>query len=285
MIKGKWNGKEYKLIRLLGSGNFGKVYIAVNKQGNMRAVKISKDLLSITNEYNAMKKLNGLKFIPKAYDFDDLVINNKIYHFIVMDYIHGQDLKKLGINNNMSNDKIYRIGLILVNILNQIYRLGYKYTDIKLENIIIDRKGRVNFVDFGSLVEISRPTKEYTPTYNINTWNVDCKYDFITGILFSVTMIMVSLIGGKEYNPLTCELKQIINIIHSFSIGKKDKQFLIDGLAGRYTDFYPYSVSLSSLIDGEKHRSSINKIDYLLIASIVSFVFVLIFGIKTIIIK
>lgn len=278
-IKGIWNKREYSLITHIGSGRYGKVYKAKDDSGNIRAIKISEDLLSITNEYNAMIKLDGCSFIPKIYDFDDLKINNKTYHFIVMDYIPGKNLKEI-VKKGINTERVFKIGLILANILAKINGLNYKYTDIKLENIIIDEYGRVYFVDFGSLVEAKMPTKEYTPTYNINSWNVGYKYDLTISTLFSVTMIMVVLIGRKEYNPLVHDLNYIRNEILSFSLNTNEKQFLIDGLMGKYSDFTEYFIFLSQLINTDK-KVILSKIDYLLIASIVSFVFVIIFGIMS----
>ncbi|MCF6464562.1 protein kinase domain-containing protein [Clostridium sp. Cult2] len=281
-IRGKWNGKEYKLINIIGSGSFGKVYGAIDENGNIRAIKISKDLLSITNEYNAMVKLNGLDFIPRAYDFDDWWIGGETFHFIVMDYIHGNNLKEISIHKEISSKTVFKIGLILANILRRINILGYRYTDVKLENIIIDKKGKVYFIDFGSLTEIGMPTKEYTPTYNINSWGIKNYYNQETIMLFSITMIMVSLIGRKEYNPLIFNLEQIIEQVHRLTLKRKEIQFLINGLKGKFMNYNEYINSLTLLLNDEKNYNSLNKIDYILIASIVSFVFVIILGVKSI---
>ena len=135
VIRGKWNNREYKLIKLIGSGNFGKVYKAVDTRGNIVAIKISKDILSITNEYNAMIKLKEMPFVPKVYDFDDWERDDEIQHFIVMDYIYGENLKDIGIKRELNSKIIFKLGQVLINILRQINKIGYKYTDIKLENI------------------------------------------------------------------------------------------------------------------------------------------------------
>src|SRR5690606_41713907 len=97
-IKGKWKGKEYKVIKLIGKGNFGKVYMVKDIMGQVRTMKISKDTLSITNEYNSMIALKELNFIPNVYDFDDWEYNGDVFHYIVMEYIPGINLKEL-INN------------------------------------------------------------------------------------------------------------------------------------------------------------------------------------------
>ncbi len=282
VIKGKWNNKKYKLIKLIGSGNFGKVYKAIDSRKKVIAIKISKDLLSITNEYNAMVKLKNMPFVPKVYDFDDLEWGGEVCHFIVMDYIHGENLKEIDTKRKLNPQIIFKLGEVLINILREIDETGYKYTDIKLENIILDKRGNVYFVDFGCLVEKGKPTKEYTPPYNINSWNINFKYDYEISTLFSVTMIMVSLIGKKEFNPLICSLEQVIVKINDLPLKNREKQFLIDGLKGKFKNFNEYKNSLSSLIKGKKSYNGLSKIDYILAVSIVSFVFVIIIGIKSI---
>ena len=199
-----------------------------------------------------------------------------------MEYIPGDNLKEIAENNRLKPSTIFRIGLILINMFRKIDGLGYKYTDIKLENIILANSGRIYFIDFGGLVERGRPTKEYTPVYNINSWSVDFSYNNEMGILFSITMIMITLIGNIEYNPLVYDLEQVIAEVQTFPLKKEEKQFLHRALRGKYRTFDQYESALASILRGEGHYKALGKIDYVLIASIVSFVFVVIFGIKSI---
>ena len=281
-IRGKWNKNIYKVMRLIGSGNFGRVYKIQDLKGNIRAIKISKDILSITNEYTAMVKLKDMSFVPKVYDMDDWEYKKEIYHFIVMDYIDGKNLRDINIYKKLDDKTIFRIGQILVNILKEIDKLGYKYTDIKLENIMINKSNNVYFIDWGSLVEKNKPTKEYTPSYNINSWNVKFDYTYEVSILFSITMIMVNLLAVEEYNPLIYDIKQVMDKIEDFPIKRDWKLFLIDGLKGRYKTFSQYAIFLGLLLEDNKSYNNLSKIDYLLIMSIVSFVFVIIIGIISI---
>lgn len=280
-IKGKWNSRKYRLLNLIGSGNFGYVYKVEDIRGQIKAIKISQDTLSITNEYNSMLSLKNMFFVPKIYDFDDWEYKGEIYHFIIMDYIDGENLNQI-IDNKVLHPKIiFKIGEILLNILEIIDRLGFKYTDIKLENIMVDKSSNVFFIDFGSLVKKDKPTKEYTPSYNINSWNVKFDYNYEINILFSVTMIMVSLLGVNEYSPILLSLNEVIDAVKKFPLRKKEKEFLINGLSGKYKNFNQYRLSLSFLISN-RYYGRLDKIDYLLIISIVSFVFVVILGIRTI---
>lgn len=279
-IEGKWSRNKYKLISLVGLGNFGTVYKVEDAKGCIRAMKISKDTLSITNEYNAMVALQDMFFIPRVYEFDDWEYNGNILHYIVMEYIPGNNLKEIAEDNSLKPSTILKIGLILINMFRKIDGLGYKYTDIKLENIILANNGRIYFIDFGGLVERGKPTKEYTPVYNINSWRVDFSYNIEMGILFSITMIMITLIGNMEYNPLVYDLEQVRAKVQTFPLKKEEKQFLHKALRGKYKTFNQYENALASMLKGEGYYKTLSKIDYVLIASIVSFVFVIIIGIR-----
>ncbi|WP_237722273.1 protein kinase domain-containing protein [Keratinibaculum paraultunense] len=248
--------------------------------GQVRAMKISKDTLSITNEYNSMIALKELNFIPNVYDFDDWEYNGDVFHYIVMEYIPGINLKELINNKKLKLNIIFKIGLIITNMFKKIDEIGYKYTDVKLENIILDISGKIYFIDFGGLVEKNKPTKEYTPSYNINSWGVNFKYNREMEILFSITMIMIALIGNVEYNPLKYNMEQVKTQVLSFPLGKSQKVFLYNALDGKYRNFKQYERALHNIIDYKKTYNKLSKIDYVLIASIVSFVFVIIVGIR-----
>jgi serine/threonine-protein kinase len=281
-IVGKWNKNKYKIIKAIGRGNFGKVYKGQDLMGNIVAIKISKELLSLTNEHNGLLKFKNMDFVPTIYDFDDWECNGEIYHFVVMDYILGKTLKEIGKSNQLNTRHIFKIGLRLLDIMKKIDNLGYKYTDIKLENIILTQSGDIYLIDYGSLVEKDKPTKEYTQVYNINSWNVKYKYNLEKSILFSINMILINLIGNFEYNPIQYSLENLINRVYKFHISRAEKEFLVKGLKGKFNSFSEYENSLKKLLNKGKSNRNLSKIDYILIFSIVSFVFVFLIGLKRI---
>lgn len=281
-IIGKWNKNSYKIIKTIGRGSFGKVYKAQNSKGNIVAIKISKELLSLSNEYNGLLEFKNMDFVPKVYDFDDWENKGEIWHFIVMDYILGENLKEISKNNKLNTRHIFKIGLRLLYIIKEINSQGFKYTDMKLENIILTKAGDIYLIDYGSLIEKDKPTKEYTQVYNVNSWNVKHKYSLEKSILFSINMVLINLVGNFEYNPIQYTLEELVANVQKFPINKRERNFLLKGLRGKFKNFTQYEKALKGLLTKRKPNRPLDKIDYILIFSIVSFVFVFVMSLKRI---
>ena len=67
-IVGKWHRNKYTIIKELGSGANGIVYLA-EKQGKKIAIKISDDPVSIMSEVNVLKSFLRLKGVPSGLIF------------------------------------------------------------------------------------------------------------------------------------------------------------------------------------------------------------------------
>lgn len=67
VIKGKWNQKMYVLLKELGYGANGTVYLVQNENG-YAALKMSKNSMSITSEVNVLKAFQkGPRVFPGAF--------------------------------------------------------------------------------------------------------------------------------------------------------------------------------------------------------------------------
>lgn len=243
-VIGKWNHNKYTVLSKLGEGGIGAVYKVKDCKGNTRALKISKDINSISREFKMMTKLKSIKSIPRAYDMDDYKKNGNIYYFLVMEYIEGYNIKEILKYSNMKVKDIIGIGIILLNVLEKIHRMGYVYADLKPENIMIDKRGkRVSFIDFGGVVEVGQGIKEYTPAYNILSWGVDGKNN-TAYLVFSVAMIIISILLKKEFNPLVDNLHQIHSHIKLLMIDTKLKKRLIKALRGEINDIKIFKAEL-----------------------------------------
>ncbi|MBS4537578.1 protein kinase family protein [Clostridium sp. D2Q-11] len=286
VVKGKWNKNIYYVENCIGQGSVGYVYKVVNKRGEKFALKSSEDLISLTKEYKMLNKFSYISAIPKAYELDDGYIQGKNIHFIIMEYIEGISLKKY-LLNNISIKKTLSIILIITEIFQQIYDSGYIYWDIKLENILVDRINMsIRVIDFGGVSKIGQSIKEYTPTYNIHCWRDKPYYDD-KSLIFSINMILISLLYNKEFNPLTNSIQDIIYKIKTSDFNDGIKKLLINGLIGDYNiEKYKYTVKKiiqKNMFSKSKYCS--NWIDALYWGSIGMFIFFIIFTVKMYIFK
>ncbi|EOD01138.1 protein kinase domain-containing protein [Caldisalinibacter kiritimatiensis] len=282
VITGKWNNNKYKVLKEIGRGSIGVVYKVTDDNGNVKALKISKDFSSITREYNNIKRLKGYKFVPRVYELDDYKEGNNTFNFFVMEYIYGDDLKAFIKKHNFNEKDVLGIGIILLDILQKAYKEGCLYGDLKLENILIDKKNsRVMLVDFGGLIDKDKCLKEYTPTYNPTSWDIKSDIDKQATIIFSISMLMTSMILKKEFSPFKYTLKDVISIVKALKVNEKLKKTIIKGLNVKYKSIRVFKNDLKMVLDCLKSNKNtrahfIDAVDIFLISSICFFVFVIV---------
>ncbi|MFA5524706.1 MAG: AarF/UbiB family protein [Tissierellales bacterium] len=247
-VMGKWNKNKYTVLSKLGEGGIGAVYKIKDMKGNVRALKISKDISSITREFDMMTKLKQLKNVPRAYDIDDYKKSGNLYYFFVMDYLEGYNIKEIIRYNKIKVKEIIGIGIILLNILERIYKMGYIYVDIKPDNIMVDKRGKkIRFIDFGGVIEKGRGVKEFTPAYSIFSWDVYLSSDYDTNIVFSVAMVISSMLLRREFNPLVHNIDWVISYISYLTIDNKLKKCLIKSLRGEINQISNFKAELNRL--------------------------------------
>ncbi|WP_425447831.1 protein kinase domain-containing protein [Dethiothermospora halolimnae] len=285
MIIGKWSGNKYYILEKIGQGEIGTVYKVRDDNGNIMALKISKEIASITREYNIMKKFKKIQFVPNVYDVDDYLDKNTRYYFFTMDYIEGKNLKYVMKNGHISLKNILGLARILLNILNELNKIGYIYTDIKLENIFINKtSNEIILVDYGSIIKKGDTIKEYTPTYNMTCWGFN--YNPQENIIFSITMIMVAIIFKKELSPSNRSITEVVKMIRYSNLDYRMKKLLIDGLKLNYSGLKDYDYRLKDVILSINHKynkKNIDGIEIFFISSICIFVLVIIIGINNIV--
>lgn len=280
-LVGKWNKNCYTIMEKIGQGNYGKLYKCRDQKGNIQALKLSLSFSSITREYNILKRLNHLKCIPNVYDYDDCIYQDNLYHFIVMDFIEGINLKEYLLMYKFPLNEVYSIGLKIYIFLEKLYELGYKYTDIKLENILINKNLDIFVVDFGGVIEMDISTIEYTPCYNLLSWRDPCSKEYQEHMIFNTTMVLLSLIFNKEYSPLMFELEDIIVKIKNSTLNKDIKNVLISGLMGTYISSNKYKEDLIKLsCTSHRFDTGFDKIDCFFVGSIVFFICAILIGVK-----
>ncbi len=149
VIKGR-----YKLIDERGRGSFATVYIARDLEDNhiyaikMMHVELSNDgelLARFQREAHILLNLSD-PHIVRIVDYG----NDDNMHYIVMDYIDGQNLKYHMLTDGQM-DTLHALNYArqIAEGLDTAYRQGVVHRDIKPQNILIDSSDMVKIADFG----------------------------------------------------------------------------------------------------------------------------------------
>ena len=160
--------KKYEFIKDIGSGFFGDVYL-FKKKDIFYACKIEEYLFDenknkyfienidefITRKNNEYKLLNtvGINNIgPKIYNNHYIIINNKLYNILIMEYIDGKTLHDYLETETYTENKINKIKKIINKKINKLHKLNIIHGDLHLNNImIVEKNNKINIfiIDLG----------------------------------------------------------------------------------------------------------------------------------------
>lgn len=158
--------ERYEIIRLLGRGGMGEVYLAIDTRINRNvALKVlhtdlvsSKENLSrFAREAQTVSALNH-PHIMTIYEFDTTEAGTR---YFVAEYIDGQTLNRL-VKETLQPDKALDIAIQVSSALSAAHEAGIIHRDIKPENIMVRRDGYVKVLDFG----LAKLTQRQTSSTN-----------------------------------------------------------------------------------------------------------------------
>lgn len=205
----------YKIIKKLGSGSFGHVYLVTNEQTQERCV--IKQLHPVSQqpsflreakrlfqqEANILKKVNHPQ-VPKLIDY----FEEDGEFYLVEEYIQGNTLRNELIPNQPwtveATIKLLQEGL---SILRDIHRCGIIHRDVKPDNFIRRQEdGKLVLIDFGAVKEfnieqsrlidltVALGTRGYMPTEQARG------KPYKNSDIYALGMIAIQSLTGK--NPM-----------------------------------------------------------------------------------
>lgn len=161
LLQGKHRGFRlgvHRILRPLGHGGMSKVFLAEHEVMRRRcAIKVlpskyqdDPDLLGRFHlEARAIAALDH-PHIVRAYDFNKDVRYGKEIHYLVMEYVEGQDLRRM-VEEQGPLD--YRKAADLIRQaaegLAHAHELGFVHRDIKPANLLVDPNGVLKILDLG----------------------------------------------------------------------------------------------------------------------------------------
>lgn len=198
---------KYRLIKPLGRGGEGSVWLAVHLQtGQLWAVKeISKaEDGQELHELNMLKKLSHSS-LPRILD----VLEDTDTVYLIMEYIRGQNLAQLTARcGKLPVDQVLEVGCEISRVLQYLHGRSSPvyHLDIKPSNIILGEENRLVLVDFGAarkpLCQEEEKNRKGTkgfaaPEQYCLEKNVDARTD-----IFGLGATLYFLISGVRYSEI-----------------------------------------------------------------------------------
>ena len=146
-------GKTYRLIKKIGEGSFGKIFLARHKETNQEvAIKLVKQSGSNeeNNELMIYSKIKDVKYIPSLYASG----TEGQFNYLVMELLE-QNLEELlaSYGKTLLLPVVIHLGLQMLKIIEAIHLKGILHRDIKPANFLLKTNAQniseLYLIDFG----------------------------------------------------------------------------------------------------------------------------------------
>ncbi|KAL9270806.1 Serine/threonine-protein kinase AtPK2/AtPK19-like protein [Drosera capensis] len=167
--KGKMGPEDFEILRLVGKGAFGKVFLVRKKErgfgegDGVYAMKVMK-------KHSIIKK-NHVEYMKRERDILTKVVHPFIVQlrysfqtksklYVILDFVNwGHLFFHLYGQGLFSEDQARRYTAEIVSTLSHLHKSGIVHRDLKPENILMDADGHVVLTDFGLAKEIDESSR------------------------------------------------------------------------------------------------------------------------------
>ena len=223
---------RYQIIEELGKGGMGKVYKALDADLKEKvAIKLIKP--EVAADKNTIERFrNEMKFARKIrhknvcqmYDLN----KEEGIHYITMEYVHGEDLKRLIRKiGQMSAGQVISIAVQVCEGMAEAHRLGVVHRDLKPQNIMVDEEGNARIMDFGIARSVKGKgitgagvmigTPEYMSPEQVEGKEIDQRSD-----IYSLGVILYEMVTGQV--PFEGDTPFTIGMKHKGEIPQNPKE-------------------------------------------------------------
>ncbi len=240
---------KYKIIKLLGRGGMGEVYLASHMLLHREiALKIMTNEVAVNNPVYAKRFIREAKLANRidsenfisVYDVGKEVNTNTLY--IAMEYVHGRNVSEIIKTDGPFKEKdILNIALKVTEVLIILERENIVHRDIKPSNIMISSSDVVKLADFGIAKSGNKGENELTltqgnlvfgtPNYASpeqcrSSHNVDFRSD-----IYSLGATMFHMASGQPPYDGTTAMETVIKVLNE---EHKDLSKIADGFSANF---------------------------------------------------
>ncbi len=223
---------RYQIIEELGKGGMGKVYKAndtkINEKIALKLIRpeVAADKKTIERFSNELKFARKIRHnnVCQMYDLNE----EKGSHYITMEYVRGEDLKRLIRKmGQLSVGQVIPIAKQVCDGLAEAHRLGVIHRDLKPQNIMVDEEGNARVMDFGIARSIMGKgitgagvmigTPEYMSPEQVEGKETDQRSD-----IYSLEVILYETVTGRV--PFEGDTPFTIGVKHKSEIPRDPRE-------------------------------------------------------------
>lgn len=145
---------DFESIAIIGRGAFGEVRVVRHrptgavlamKKMNKTEMVYKNQVQHIRAERDALARADNPWIVELKYSFQD-----EKYLYLAMEYLAGGDLMTLLMKKDILTEAEARYYTAqIVAAVESVHLMGYVHRDLKPDNILLDRSGRIKLTDFG----------------------------------------------------------------------------------------------------------------------------------------
>ena len=163
----------YRIIRLLGSGGFGSVYLAeqdepVRRQVALKILKLGMDTDEIVHRFEAERQVLALMSHPAVAKVFDAGVTERGRPFFVMEFVPGPSIGRYCDHQRLSTRDRVRLFIDVCNAMQHAHQKGIIHRDLKPSNILVteqDGRPQPKVIDFG----IAKAIRESSAAHALQT--------------------------------------------------------------------------------------------------------------------
>ncbi len=196
---------RYEIMEQIGSGGMSDVYKALcHKLNRPVAIKVLKEEFSSDSGFVSKFKMEAQAAArlshPNIVNVYDVVDDGNL-HYIVMELIEGITLKNyISKKGCLDSKEAIGIGISVAQGLAAAHEQGIIHRDIKPQNIIIARDGKVKVADFGIARAVSSQTMNATAVGSVHYISPEQArggYSDVRSDIYSLGITMYEMVAGR----------------------------------------------------------------------------------------